>query len=1056
MIKTPVFVGFYKLCIKLTCFRRTTMKKFCGFIVKSRFVFMPIFIVLIVVCVILSQQVEVNYDILDYLAPESDSVIATDKLTEEFGSLGSAQILIGDISIEEAQSLYSAIENVDGVNSVIFDATSDTNYKDGTALFTIYLDTSDFDFESYAVIDEIEQLLEGYSVALGGSTVTSEFLTLAMDEDMPIILGIATAIVFVVLLLTCSSWIEPFIFLFIIFGAILINMGTNIIFAQISYLTSSIAAVLQLALAMDYSIVLLHNYRKEQKRTLLNGNNNLSNSETMTNALFNSFKPISSSGLTTMAGLLALVFMSFTIGFDVGMVLAKGILVSLVSVLIFMPGYLLLFDKLIKKTAHRSIFDLFIKEKPCETPTFNNYSYSTSGSKVAAKPPVTCYSFHKETQKQIALYKSNHETNTTNDNINANKKIEKTDNKQNSTINYGNYNNSYVQTAPSGYGKFVNKTRFLFPLILVLLIAVGAVFNSSLTYYYAAETSSDPNATISVDTQLISDTFGEQNILVIIIPSDDQDSEYNLINALNNYEDASGDNAISNVTAFATTGLYDYYDCTALSLAFGIDESLINPIFTALETDSAQLYDILMYLDESDYLNTTFTALESEIDTMYTSLSSLNIPLTSSQMATSLGVSETMTAALFTQLGGEETYTTCYAATYISTYNVISTMYDGIQNEIDSAYSIIDYVPNVDDPLTLEQASTEYYYLPSETLETIYGQSSTKTSREIITFLSLYQVVSAVGEEIEASCDEIAYYFAPLNKATMAAIFPIPDDYFTIIYGESETKSIYETVDFICTYDVISSLNEAYSAIASEIIDSAVAADSMFNSDNYTRLLVTLSYASSSEDNYETVNDIRELTSLYYDESYICGAAATYTDIDEYFSVDIIIVNLISFFAIFLIIALTFRSLLVPIILSLLIQGAIWVTMAINVFMGSGIFFLCYIICLCIQTGATIDYAILLTSKYLEFRKSQSKLVAISSAMRESLPTILTSGSILVLATLIVGSISNIALISLIGYLLMRGSIISLSFIALLLPQVLVLLDKPIAKTTFKSNFLLS
>ncbi len=439
------------------------MKKVSKFIVKSRFILIPIFVLLVCLCGYLSTQVSINYNILDYLSADSDSSVATDKLIQEFGSDGMAEVMVVDVSKEEANSIASAILEIDGVESVIFDDSNEYNYSSNNALFTVYLSYSDYDTKSYDVIDDICEMLDDKEIALGGTTIMARFLLEVMEIDMIKIMLIATLVVFAILMLTSSSWVEPFLFLIIIFGAILINAGTNIIFGEISYITNSIAAVLQLALAMDYSIVLLHSYNKQKK---LNSDNRVS----MSNALAQSFKLISSSGLTTIAGLIALVFMSFSIGFDVGMVLAKGILVSLLSVLIFMPGLLLFFDKLMKKTAHRSIFDRMFKEKAMgeenqpNNQHLDNISPLSSENKYVLKQPVlqtkkSKYGISKEDKKLDKKIK---------------KEIEKYD--ENNKQKY------------SRYERFVYKTRVIMPMILVIIFCFGAIANMNLDYYYYIET----------------------------------------------------------------------------------------------------------------------------------------------------------------------------------------------------------------------------------------------------------------------------------------------------------------------------------------------------------------------------------------------------------------------------------------------------------------------------------------------------------------------------------------------------------------------------------------
>lgn len=351
------------------------MKKISSFIVKARYVLLGIFVALVGLCSFLMTKVNINYDMLIYLDKDSTSTVALNKMEEEFGSVGQAQIMIKDISFDEAKNVESKLGSIKGIASVVFtENVKDTEYfilnagseDTGSALYKVFLTTGNYDVESYDTVDEIRNILISYrdsghaigTVALNGGAVESKFLTETLDSDMTKILIIVALVVLVILTIVSQSWIEPLIFALVAGGAILINMGTNILLNALpnignsmSFITKAIAAVMQLALAMDYSIILLHAY-KEQKAKGLNKN------EAMTNALSSSFAPVSSSSLTTIAGLVALMFMSFSIGFDVGLVLAKGILVSLLCVFLFMPALLILFDPLLEKTKHKSIDEI--------------------------------------------------------------------------------------------------------------------------------------------------------------------------------------------------------------------------------------------------------------------------------------------------------------------------------------------------------------------------------------------------------------------------------------------------------------------------------------------------------------------------------------------------------------------------------------------------------------------------------------------------------------------------------------------------------------------------
>ncbi len=935
------------------------MKGVSKFIVKSRFVLIPIFVLLICCCAYLSTLVSINYNILDYISADSDSIIATDKLIEEFGSDGIAEVMVVDVSKEEANAIATDISNIDGVSSVVFDDSSEYNYSSNNALFTVYLNYNDYDTKSYEIIDDICAMLEDKEVALGGTSIMSRFLLDVIEPDMVKIMLIATLIVFVILMITSASWIEPFIFLLVIFGAIVINQGTNLIFGEISYITNSIAAVLQLALAMDYSIILLHSYNKQKA---ISANNKVA----MSSALVQSFKPVASSALTTIVGLLALVFMSFPIGFDVGMVLSKGVLISLISVLLFMPGLLLFFDKLIVKTAHRSIFDRLFKEDVKRT----------------------------------------------------------------------------------RYERFLSKTRIIMPVILIAIFCFGGLTNSNLDYYYYLETSNDEDATINLDAALIEETFGAQNLLVILVPGGDPEAEKQLSEGLYEYT-YSEETVVENILSISALGLYDCYDAPSLALKFGVPEDLMSDLFVAMGTESAMLCDVLDYLDTTDYDAVLIQAMSDLIERNYNEMQMLTIDIDSETMAELLGVSSSIIDGIYDQMGGDKVYSLQEVAQTVVDDDLATSMYSDIQEELDYAYQNLGYIMTSSIPLSLEVANRQYYYIPTDTLSELYKANETMTVGELITILSLDKVAIGVGEDITESCQNICKYFDELNQEEIMTLVPLPEEDILLMLADKETMSTYELFEYIYLNDLTDAVGQELAEALKDAQSDASSAYSLFNSDSYTRFIVQISLADSDENSYEVVKEIRELTSAIYQENYISGASAIYSDSSDDFSFDSVIVNLISFFAIFLIIAITFRSLLIPAILSIVIQGSIWLNMSISVFTGSGLFFIVYLVVLCIQTGATIDYAILLTTKYTEHRLTKDKLASASAAMRDSLPTILTSGSILVLATLIIGLFSNITIISSIGIMLARGTFISLTLISLFLPQILVLLDKAIEKTTF-------
>lgn len=210
------------------------------------------------------------------------------------------------------------------------------------------MDSKDYDIQSQQTVLKIQDILQEYQISMSGVSVNSLNMEKNINREITIILLVSCIIIFAVLLLTSHSWFEPVIFLVVIGISILINMGTNLIFGSISYITQAVQAILQLALAMDYSIILLHAYEEER-------NKQPSEKEAVIQALKQSMLSIFSSALTTIAGLAALMFMSFTIGFDIGMVLSKGIICSMLTVFFVMPGLILIFRKPLLKLKHKPL-----------------------------------------------------------------------------------------------------------------------------------------------------------------------------------------------------------------------------------------------------------------------------------------------------------------------------------------------------------------------------------------------------------------------------------------------------------------------------------------------------------------------------------------------------------------------------------------------------------------------------------------------------------------------------------------------------------------------------
>ena len=321
-------------------------QKVAALIVRLRIPLMILMLILAVLCGTTIRSVKVNYDLISYLDDDTAAMRGLAIMNSEFSGVSGMSVALKNGTEEDAQQTASWIAALDGVMLANHDAETGVKEHDGGTYRLIRVianaDNSD------AVYDAIEAQLADTPHLISGGPKDNRLLQQNIGREMPIVMLISCIIVLAVLLAMSRSWLEPFIFFLIIAVSILLNMGTNWIFPSISFVTFAVAAILQLALAMDYSIMLINAFERLRAQ-------GLAPREAMTQALADSFMPIASSALTTVAGMLALVFMSFTIGFDIGIVLAKGIVLSMLTVFLLMPGVLVACSPMLDKTAHKPL-----------------------------------------------------------------------------------------------------------------------------------------------------------------------------------------------------------------------------------------------------------------------------------------------------------------------------------------------------------------------------------------------------------------------------------------------------------------------------------------------------------------------------------------------------------------------------------------------------------------------------------------------------------------------------------------------------------------------------
>jgi len=683
-----------------------TMNRFADFIVNRKKMMVAIFIALAAISIILQMFVGVNYNMVDYLPADAQSTKAIGIMEDEFGgTMPNASVMVKDVSVQQALDYKKGLGAIDGVKEVLWlddvvdikqplemddTDTVDGFYKDGNALFTVTIEKGKELETSEAIREYI-----GTDNALAGEAPDLADMQKSTGSEVANAFAILLPVIIVILILSTSSWIEPLFFFAAIGISILLNMGTNFFLGEISFMTSSVSPILQLAVSLDYAIFLMHSFA-DNRRKYSDVN------EAMRHAVKASITTVAASAATTLFGFLALMFMDFGIGMDLGLNLAKGIGFSFLSSMIFLPALTLLTYKRIDKTMHRPLMPGFKKV-----------------NRVLSKLSIPV-------------------------------------------------------------------------LILVFLIVVPSFLGQSQTSFLYGSGNISPNHLNVVGKEEIEDVFGKSTVMALLVPGGDVAKEKKL----------------------------------------------------------------------SDEIK-----------------------------------------------------------------------------EMEHVTSVVSYADRV-------------------------GTA-------------------------------------------------IPAEYL----GDGITGQFY--------------------------------------SDDYARIVVYTDTAEEGDVAFGTVQAITQKAESYYgDTVYSLGQSANLLDMKNVIQHDNTMVNMIAVIAIFIVLLITFRSATLPFILLLTIEAGIWINLAIPYFMGETINYMGFLVVSTVQLGATVDYAILLTTYYMRNRKRLCQKEAIRKSLGQTFKSILVSASILSTAGFTLYATSTSPSISDIGLLLGRGTLFSFVMVTCLLPALLKIFDKPVALTTYGAQFL--
>lgn len=1078
---------------------------------------MVLFLAAAVLSAVLMGKVAINYNLADYLGSDTQTKIALDIIDDEFGMTGNIQVMAKNVSADTAEEMQGVIEAIPNVLNVNFDKYDDTYYKNRNALFIVIIDGDDYSENAKQVSADIKSALSSYDgMEYGGTTVEKQSLQDAITSEMVYILAISLCLVVAILLITSESWLEPLVLLAASGIAVLINRGTNVFFSEISYITNSIAAILQLALSIDYSIVLLHTYRRKKEETGDSG-------EAMKSAVKSVIKPVSASALTTMAGLLALLFMSFRIGFDIGIVLMKGIVISAITSLTLLPTLVLLLDKPMKKVKKKAFVpkgkafcniafgagrvivpSAFVIVLVCGVlQAGNSFIFTDTKSGNAAISDT----FGKN-NSVVVVYK-NSENGFENEKKLADAlSAYKTKEGRSVLTNYTAYSNTVRETYDSA--KAVQKLEISekdAEMLFTMYNLYSSPYDVQMSF---ADFISFADSLIGTDEDVKEFIDGDttktlKNLKAVSELMQNARTADELHTGLTNVMPEGTD-----ISAFSVKQLYGmyFYDSVAeKNVDFG---TMLDFLIIASENDNIkEMFDeaaVTQLKTLQAGINRFKAQMETPMDKealkgwIYQNCGIVLSDMQLSQLyggyfaATGETAGETvpfLPLMKFIAGSGQITDESAAAAItgYDSLYKLINEKYGygqflSVLSEITAGLS--GQVPQIavtDE--AMQQIYIMYFYqtgaMPDGRISgssfVQYALAADKTNAVVHARLtdenrrglSDMQTVNKYFTDTASLTYENAYdklsvlqgelesdiTSSALDKDKISGVYIK----YAINNGNGLTASVKacDLLDFVSgNMDSNSLLKQKMTDENRKKVDDAradiIKAEDLFLGGNFSRMLLSVNLSNEGEDTTEFVEY------LISEVKSVFGDEAYITgEIVSTYDLEKAFDHDNLFITAFTLISIFVIVMLIFKSISLPVILVAIIQGAIFIAMstqlaGSGIFFMSYIVSTCILMGATIDYGILMSSNYVAYRRDFDKKQSIVLSVEAAMPTVFTSGLILTVCGFVIHFISSQNSISTVGLLIGIGTVCSVIMITVVLPSVLYLLDKFVLKLSFKKN----
>ncbi len=1201
------------------------MRKFTDFIINKRHFILLLFIVLTIISGIASAKVKINHDIAEYLPDTSETRIGMDIMEEEFAGTETStlNLMFENLADEEKLEIKNELEAIDGVDSVDYDNSENYNKEN----YTLYVITVDDEADSKISADVYSQITDKYK---DYTIYTSGNISDTNKTVLPIwIIVLAVASALVILIIMCESYVEPFLFLTSILMAVVLNKGTNIIFENVSNITDSIAAILQMALSMDYSIMLMNRYDQEKEVEK-------DKVKAMKNALYKAFQAISSSSVTTIVGLLALVFMSFKIGKDLGFVLAKGVLFSLICIFFVLPSLILIFDKWIIKTKKKS--------PNIKLNKLGSYSYKIRYIALPLFLIIFVGSFilkgnlgidYTESQldeissvfnenNQIAIIYKNEDEEEISKNLEQLENQEKID----EVLAYGNTINEKLtfdklNAKLHDLGSDVTVEDYLLKIVYYDYYNPDGnnkmTFNDFITFI-EDEAYSNPKTNEKIDAKTKNDITRLKNFvtvtsinrsrtasdiasileidqskindILIYYLSKNNNTQIGLnefINFMNKdvltnakYAekiDTASRNRLNTLATFTNKQIIqNKMTYNQIAQIFGIDSNtvselykyylLVNDIDAKMTISEFSNFVLNVLLNDSTYASSfdETTVQNIKLLATFSNLDIINKQMNSAELSSLFGVDEKLVnQLLFFKYGfgnaeeplvlspkefvelilNNEMIKSSIDEARIAKLQLLSTIMNSSINNISFSYQ------ELSKAIGLDINATKNIY----TLYVASKNSTTLTPQEFVNFVLEHKNDSTLAGQItESTIKDLNLVQSVMNgvinnkkysSSELSSLLGINKESTDLLYGLYSSKyvnknfslSLKQFIDFLLkdvvtnreyasnfSADQISKLNTVNNIMNATINNTKYTADEIFAiisklsndvekntvkmlytyygsnkqyddtwemtveefvnflnndvlqderfsdfieddmrnniveakttvedakelliGDNYSRVVLNTTLDLEGAETFEFVKNAKEMLGKNLNNFYIIGDSPMAYEMSQTFDNELNFITVITMIAIFIVVVITFKSIIVPIILVLTIQTAVYLTMGILSIVGENVYFIAILIVQSILMGATIDYAILYTSYYLENRKSKGIKEAIIDSYNGSIHTILTSSSILIIVTLIIAKFAS-AIAAKICKTISEGTLCSTILILMLLPAVLAVCDRFIVK----------